>query len=254
MAETHIAQEPAPRGWASFWWLNATQFFGALNDNVFKLLLIFFAIASRGVEAAPTVGALATALLAVPFLAFSATAGVLADRYSKRAVVVWAKVAEVAVMALGVAAFALGNEWLLYVVMFLMAAQSAFFGPAKYGIVPELVGRERLSRANGILQALTYLAVIAGTVIAPYLSEITRGNYVLCGLCCVLFAAIGTATSLPIQRTPASGSTRRVSCLFVREVWRTLWSVRHDGYLLAALLASGYFMMLAAYMQFNVIP
>jgi acyl-[acyl-carrier-protein]-phospholipid O-acyltransferase/long-chain-fatty-acid--[acyl-carrier-protein] ligase len=254
MAEPSARQSPESRGWISFWWLNGAQFFGALNDNVFKLLLIFFVIADRGVEAAPTVGAVATALLAVPFLAFSATAGVLADRYSKRAVVVWAKVAEVAIMALGVGAFALGREWMLYVVMFLMATQSAFFGPAKYGIVPELVGRERLSRANGILQALTYLAVIGGTVIAPYLSTATRGNYVVCGLVCVLIAGLGAAAGLPIQRTPPAGSTRRVSWLFVREVWRTLWSVRHDGYLLAALLASGYFMMLAAYMQFNVIP
>ena len=136
----------------SFGWLNATQFFGALNDNVFKLLIVYFLIAAKGKAAAGSALATSGIILAVPFLLFSAAAGVLADRQSKRTIIVWAKCAEVAAMVLGCAAFLLGTEIGLYVILFLMATQSAFFGPSKYGIVPELVGKDRLSQANGLLQ------------------------------------------------------------------------------------------------------
>ena len=61
----------------------------------------------------------------------------------------------------GVAAFAYGQAWTLYLVLFFMGMQSAFFGPSKLGIVPELVGNTRLSRANGYLNAVTYIAIIS---------------------------------------------------------------------------------------------
>jgi len=238
----------------SFGWLNATQFLGALNDNVFKLFLVYFIIALKGEEAAATAGVLGLVLLATPFLLFSAVAGILADRVSKNRVIVVAKLSEVCAMSLGVAAFAMRSVPLLCVVMFMMATQSAFFGPVKYGIVPELVGRERLSKANGLLQAFTYLAIIIGTVLAPFLSQALSRNYVLATLFCVGVAVVGVVTSLPITRTPPAGSQRRASWFFLRDIWRTLRDVRRDKYLFLAVLASAYFLMLGAYMQFNLIP
>lgn len=246
--------ESGARRSRSFAWLNATQFFGALNDNVFKLLLVYFLIATRGTQAAATAGVLGLVLLATPFLLFSAAAGVLADRASKRTIVVWAKVAEVVLMLLGVVAFGMRSVVAIGAVMFLMAAQSALFGPAKYGIVPELVGRERLSRANALIQAFTYLAIILGTVVAPLLSRITSRNYVVASLFCVAIAVAGTLTSLPIERTAAGGSVKKPSWLFVRDIWRTLYAIRADHYLFMAVLAAAYFSLLGSFMQFNLIP
>ncbi len=88
---------------ASFRWLNITQFLGALNDNVFKLLMINFLIAASA--AGPTAGGIAgtaSLLFALPFLLFTPAAGALADRYSKRDIVVATKVLEIVVMAAGV--------------------------------------------------------------------------------------------------------------------------------------------------------
>ena len=82
----------------SFGWLNATQFLGALNDNVFKLLGIFFLIRLLGEEQANSIGAFASAVFIVPFLLFSHSAGVLADRSSKKNIVVVAKFLEIVVM------------------------------------------------------------------------------------------------------------------------------------------------------------
>ena len=85
----------------SFWWLNYTQFLGALNDNLFKLLLIFLLVEVQGQESRTAVLSAASVIFVVPFLLFSHAAGVLADRYSKRSIIVGAKVLELVLMLLG---------------------------------------------------------------------------------------------------------------------------------------------------------
>jgi MFS family permease len=92
----------------SFWWLNATQFLGALNDNIFKLLTFFFVIALLGKEQAHAWISLGGGIFVIPFLLFTPAAGVLADRVSKRAIVVGAKVLEIVVMLLAAWSFAAG--------------------------------------------------------------------------------------------------------------------------------------------------
>ncbi|MDP8247513.1 MAG: acyl-[ACP]--phospholipid O-acyltransferase [Candidatus Tritonobacter lacicola] len=237
----------------SFAWLNATQFFGALNDNLFRILLVVFLTASRGEGVIGSAAVIGSAVFVVPFLLFSAAAGALADRFSKRDIIVWAKCAEVPVMALGCAAFFFQSAAALYAVLFLVAAQSAFFGPSKYGIIPELVGRERLSRANGFLQAFTFLAIIAGIGLALFLSPLSSGNYVRASFFCVIIAVAGLITSLPIERTPLAGSAGRVSWLFVRDIRRTLSGIRADGYLLLAVIGSAYFLLIVSLMQLNLV-
>lgn len=89
----------------SFVWLNATQFLGAFNDNVLKLLLIFFIIRLKGPSMAGAAAAEAGAVFVLPFLLFSPFAGVLADRLSKQRTIVAIKIIEVAVTALGTCLF-----------------------------------------------------------------------------------------------------------------------------------------------------
>jgi acyl-[acyl-carrier-protein]-phospholipid O-acyltransferase/long-chain-fatty-acid--[acyl-carrier-protein] ligase len=239
---------------ASFRWLNATQFLGALNDNLFKLLVSFFLIRSFGAVHSSEVAGYAGLLFALPFLLFTPAAGVLADRFSKRTIVVLAKALEIVVMALGVAAFLAGSAPMLYAVLFLMSAQSALFGPAKYGIIPELVDRAQLSLANSRIVSLTYLAIIFGTFGAPAAVRLTGGNIPTAAWACILIAVAGTATSLGIGRVPASGSTRRPSWFFLADVIRPLREVRHDRYLVLAIVAAAYFSLIGAYLQLNLIP
>ncbi|MBG7617758.1 MAG: MFS transporter, partial [Chloroflexi bacterium] len=125
----------------SFLFFNATQFFGALNDNLFRFLIILYLItALKDVTSSSIIIAVAGAVFVLPFLVFNALAGIIADRLSKQKIIVTLKVTELLVMLAGLFAFYVGNPVLLYAIFFLMAAQSAFFGPCKYGIVPELVG------------------------------------------------------------------------------------------------------------------
>lgn len=238
----------------SFTWLNLTQFFGALNDNLLKLLIIFFLIALKGPEHATGVAALAGALFVIPFLLFSPLAGALADRLSKTRVIFALKGSELGIALLAVLAFGLSSETGLYAVLFLMATQSALFGPSKYGIVPELVDRRQLSRANSLLETLTYLAIILGSALAPLLVQLSSSDYRSAALVCIGVSLAGLAASRKIATTPAAGAGRQGESGALQQLKTTLAELRQDGYLLLAIIGSAYFLFFGAFAQINLIP
>src|ERR1039457_5615033 len=129
---------------ASLGRLNATQFLGAMNDNILKILIIFYLIGTHGADKAGVVTAYVGAAFVLPFLLFSPLAGCLADRMHKSQIIFAVKAVEVVVTALAVGAFALGWNNGLYAIVFMMAIHSAFFAPAKYGIIPEMADRDQL--------------------------------------------------------------------------------------------------------------
>jgi len=238
----------------SFAWLNVTQFLGAMNDNVFKLLVVFLLVSLLGDVNRTTVVTTASAVFVLPFLLFSHAGGVLADRLSKRRVIVSMKVMELGVMALGCAAVYVRTPLGLYAVLFAMCTQSALFGPAKYGIIPELVTSAQLSRANSQIVGLTYLAIILGTFIPSYLLlEVLDRSYLGLAGFCVAVAALGVATSLRIQRTPPAGSDKRFTPLFVVEIFRTLRETARDRNLFLAVLGAAYFVFLGGFIQQNTL-
>ncbi len=177
-----MAEDSTPRSERGFWHLAALQFQGAASDNIFRIALMLIAgqILVEGSDAFGRFNALLTILFPASYLLFSVWAGFLADRFSKRAVTLATKLAEVGLMALGVWAFRrIGNMGQATaadlvpatVVLFLMFTQSAFFSPSKYGIIPELVESRRLAWANGIIGAMTYLAIILGATAATGLVQ-----------------------------------------------------------------------------------
>ncbi len=238
----------------SFIFLNTTQFLGALNDNIFKLLIIMFLIGSSGSEEASRISAKAQILFVIPFLLFSALAGKMADRFSKRNIVVAAKIAEVVIMVVAFVAFLQNNTPALYVALFVMATQSAFFGPAKYSIVPELVEDHQLSRANSFLEGCTYLAIVLGMAAAILLVRFAAGNYAVASIFCIVLAIVGVSTSFVIAKTVPRGVKQKASILFWREIWRTLRSIRGDKGLLYAVITSAYFMLIGGFIQVSLIP
>lgn len=232
--------------------LNATQFLGALNDNILKLLIIFLLLQLQGTEKAGMVTASVGAAFALPFLMFSAPAGCLADRYSKRAVSVGVKLMEVVVTALAVALFALQQPWGLYLLMFLMSAQSALFSPSKYGIIPELVPQDELSRANGLIEAFTFFAIIFGTITGPALTQAVAGRFWLAAACCLVIAVIGLIAALRLPRLTAVAPDRPIR-FFPTEIFRTLRRICHDRWLMTALIGLAWFWLLGAFAQLNLI-
>ncbi len=163
------------RGFVS---LALTQFCGAANDHILKQVLTL-AVAAGGVwdgRLGEGGQSYAVYFLALPFLLFSGFAGQLADGYSKARMAFWVKVLEVGIGVVVFAGFWLQNVALCLVAMFLLGSHSAFYGPAKYGMIPELVQGGELSRANGLINMLTNLAVLAGTVVAAIVYEHYAGE------------------------------------------------------------------------------
>lgn len=148
------------------------QFMGAANDNILKTLLSFAVVGGiwKGNLGEGGQGLVALCLF-VPFILFSGWAGPIADRTSKRTVAVWMKIAELPLALTAGIGFISGNLWVTVTAMVLLATQSTFFSPAKYGMIPEIVREDRVSRANGILNMTTNIAVITGMLIAGFVSD-----------------------------------------------------------------------------------
>lgn len=238
----------------SFYLLNATQFLGALNDNIFKLLVIYLLINLKGPASANTILSLAGAIFVIPFLLFSSSAGVLADRLSKRTIIVYTKVLELLIMLFGLLAVIFESEIGSFTALFFMATQSALFGPSKYGIIPELVENKMVSKANGSMTSFTYLAIILGTFLASFIADITDKNFVIEAMFCVVIAVIGLLTSMGINRTAPQNSPKKINPFFLYEVYQTLkicWKMPH---MLPALFGSSFFLFVGAFSQLNIIP
>ncbi|MEO1994325.1 MAG: MFS transporter [Planctomycetaceae bacterium] len=230
----------------AFYGISVTQFLGAFNDNVFKqlvLLLCVIYLDQTGRDYQP----LALALFAIPFVMFSGLGGWLADRNSKRTIVVLCKLAEIGVMLLGMAVLALpivtdeNRLWLLFVVLFLMSTQSAFFGPSKYGILPELFRDRDLPQVNGFIQMTTFVAIIFGVASVGYCKEWFGSEVWKLGSIAVAIGVAGTATSLLVRRTPIAqpGLPFSWSSLAINhQTWRMLMA---DRALLVVLLVSTLF-------------
>ncbi|MBI1311437.1 MFS transporter [bacterium] len=251
---------------AGYLGLLATQFLGALNDNMFRWFSVCLAQPVLGEDAAISIG---LAAFTLPYLPFAVPAGYLADRFSKRSVIVACKIAEIVIMAGGIAAILMGNVWLLVAAVALMGTQSALFGPSKYGAIPELVSHQALSRANGAMGLVTVGASAVGfvagywlygvvkplpgepplLVVPPSLAALSLPVAALIGV-----AVIGTLTSLLIPRLVAASPERQWERNPVAAVMRDMRVLKSDSGILRTALGIAFFWMLASLAQSNIDP
>lgn len=153
--------------------LIVTQFFGAANDNILKQILTLMVVNGLWKESLGTGGqSFVGVCFTVPFILLSGYAGQLADRYSKQKMSIFVKCLEIPIAIAAGIGFWTGNLWLTLFSLLLLTCQSAFFGPAKYGMIPELVAPGDLSRANGTINMMTNIAVIVGTLIGGQISDV----------------------------------------------------------------------------------
>ena len=208
----------------TFLGLLVAQFLAAFNDQAIHASAMFFAINKQALNEAQAI-ALMPILFYAPWALFCTLAGYLADRYSKRASLVFWKIAEIAITLTALAGFWLGSQgspigpWIVLSTVFLMGTHSAFFVPAKYGAMPEILEPQMLSRGNGILESLSFLAVILGTVCGGILSAAFHGQEYFIGAVLVALAVIGALASLLIRHIPAANRERP----FPRNVYGPLY-------------------------------
>src|SRR6185503_3810937 len=130
------------------------------------------------------------------------------------------------------------NTNLLLASVFLMGTHSAFFGPSKYGSLPELLPERKLSWGNGLLELGTFMAIILGTVAAALMSQHLHGRQWISGFILMGLAIIGFFTCLGVTRVPAADPAKKFRANFPTEVWRQLRAMRGDRPLCLAVLGN----------------
>ena len=242
-----------------FWGMSVTQFLGAFNDNLFKFLILLLAtptaVAIAAGEKVDDMQSEAMIVFAAAFLLFSGLAGFLADKISKRTIIVAAKVAEILVMLAGLVGFyyyeTVGLTGMM-AILFFMGLQSAFFGPAKYGILPEMLRAKDLPRANGVILMLTFLAIIFGAALAGGLLKVLGEDVWLASFVCIGIAIVGTLTALPIRQVPAAAPGMKLSWASLGIPRDILQLLKQDRPLLMALIVCSLFWMVGGIVQQTV--
>jgi 1-acyl-sn-glycerol-3-phosphate acyltransferase len=184
----------------------ATQLTGAFADNLFKNLLVLLVTyqAARYSTLSPALLAnLAAAIFILPFLLFSALGGQLADKFDKARLVRAIKLAEVGIVAVAAVGFVTYNVTVLLGALFLMGTHSAFFGPVKYSILPQVLRPDELVGGNGLLEMGTFLAILGGTISAGVLASVTDNPWAISGVL-ALVAILGAALSFAVPATKAA--------------------------------------------------
>ncbi len=241
--------------------LLVAQFFAAFNDQAIHASAMFFAIDQKTLSQASAIS-LMPILFYAPWAIFCTLAGYLADRYSKRNSLIFWKFAEIGITLVALVGFWLGGgprgsgvwfgPWIVLSTVFLMGLHSAFFVPAKYGVMPEILEPNMLSRGNGVLESLSFLAVILGTVTGGVLSEVFKEQEYLIGVVLVILAVVGAAASLLIQYVPASNPHRPFPPLLYKPLFENIRTLLRSRPLALAVVGIAFFTFLVAFMRQTV--
>ena len=240
----------------SFIGLLLTQLLTAINDNVFRWLVIGVGKDFVSNEEIRTILMAGTACFVLPYLILAAPAGYLADRYSKKTVIVGCKIAEIFVMILGTIGIIIGNLQILFIAVALMGAQSALFSPAKLGSVPELLRGDRISLANALFGLTTVVATVAGMALGSWLAQCTgyRGqeNWQWSAFTLITIAVVGMLLSLMIRRVPAANPTRTFPWNALGQTYQDLRTLISSGPLLRVALGIVFFWSVGGLAQLNI--
>lgn len=222
--------------------LLTAQFLGSLNDQSLKIIVALFAVdAGLLIETQGGHLALAGAIYAAPFLLFSHIAGRTADTFDKYKISLNLKLFELGIALACIAAFFYGQFEVLLVILFLMAAQSAFFSPVRQALLPEIVSTRKLTMANGYFEIAMFAAVIGGAVLGSAFYDANKLNPILLGLPLVLIASLGALASFWLVR--ANAGLQKANRRF-REDEKPFAAIRHilcDRTLSPVVLGISYF-------------
>jgi len=223
-----------------------TQFFGAFNDNAFKLsmltLISYHLTHNQGQS--EYYQALAGALFMLPFFLLSATSGQLADKYDKALLIRLIKVLELILMLIGSFALYWGNIFLMMVTLTGMGIHSTFFGPIKYAILPDHLPKQDLLGATGLVEASTFLAILLGTTLGTLAIGTSNSTPYLAVFMTVFVAIAGLVSSLFIPRDPSFLVSLKVDFWIWRATFRILkQATEHTGIFLAILTISWFWLL-----------
>ena len=236
------------RRFSGFFW---TQFFTAYNDNVYKNALIiyvsFYCMDRLNYNPNLLIN-LGAGLFILPFFLFSAFSGQLSDKYEKSMLIRRIKLGEICIMSLVCIGFFIDSLTLLYLILFLTGAQSTFFSPAKYSIIPQHLTEKELIGGNALVEMGTFAAILLGTMTGGILIQTNYGKTAL-SIAVLIIASVGWITSRFIPTAPPADPDLRLKwnpikqtlemIKFARQdptIWRCIWGISWFWFLGGAFL------------------
>ncbi|QVM82329.1 MFS transporter [Novosphingobium decolorationis] len=226
--------------------LFVTQLLGAFNDNLFKNAMVLFVVYSvyNSESSEAIFSAVASLIFVAPFFLFSALAGQLADMRDKATIIRLIKLCEIFIMLVGGLGLALAWQGialhtvaipLLLVAVFAMGVHSTFFGPIKYAILPQHLKSEEVLAGTGLVEAGTYLAVLAGTIVAGWISVDAAAIAV------IAVAVIGYVSGRSVPPAPPIGKIEPLDFHLVRAPARLIRATMSDRRVYLAVCSISFF-------------
>lgn len=233
----------------------ATQFLGALNDNIFRNGLVIL-VTFQGVRVAgmnhSQLANVAGALFILPFFLFSATAGQLADKYEKSMLMRRIKLLEIALMLIAALAFVAESYSVLLLVLFLMGCQSTLFGPVKYAYLPQQLATEELVGGNALVESGTYVAIMLGLIVGGLAVAIDPENQATLAVCLIIVALSGYFASRQVPATSAVDPDLEINWNAWTETWRIVGFARAERSVFLAILGISWFWFFASAMTLQI--
>lgn len=231
--------------------LFVTQLFNAFNDNLYKTAMVLFVVYSvyNDESAEGLFSAVASALFILPFFLLSALAGQLADMRDKAAIIRTVKACEIGLMVIG--ALGLYLAWrgimidavaipLMLLALFLTGVQSTFLGPIKYAILPQHLRKEEVLAGTGLVEAGTYVAILAGTILAGWIPV----EWAAAGI--IGTSIVGYLVSRQVPTAPPMGEVKKLDWHIIRASIALVRNTMHDRQIFYAILAISFFWTIGA--------
>jgi MFS family permease len=231
--------------------LFVTQLLGAFNDNLFKNAMVLFVVYQvyNSETAEAQFSGLASALFIMPFFVLSALAGQLADMRDKAKIIRIVKFCEILIMLVGGAGLLLAWQGILVsgvaiplmlLALFAMGVHSTFFGPIKYAILPQHLHPDEVLAGTGLVEAGTYIAILAGTIIAGWIPV----QWAAFGV--VATAIVGYFTSRQVPPAPPHHDPEPLDFHLLRASFDLVRNTAHDRRVFLAIMAISFFWTIGA--------
>ncbi len=231
--------------------LFCTQLLNAFNDNLYKTAMVLFVVYSvyNDESAEGIFSAVASALFILPFFVLSALAGQLADMRDKARIIRTVKMCEIGLMMIGASGLYL--SWrgiavdtlaipLLLLALFLTGVQSTFLGPIKYAILPQHLNKDEVLAGTGLVEAGTYIAILAGTILAGWIPV----EWAAAGI--IVTSVIGYLTSRQVPDAPPVGQVEKLDWHIIRASIHLIKKTMHDQQIFYAIIAISFFWTIGA--------
>ncbi len=223
-----------------------TQAVGAFNDNALRngiaILITFDLAIKQGWNAIYFVQA-GTALFILPYFLFSAISGQLADKFDKALIAQRVKLAEIAVMVVGAGALWMDNAYVDLAVLFLAGSLAAFFGPVKYGVLPQYLERAELIAGNALIEMGTFVTILTGTLFGGFLVMLGWGRPVL-SVALAGLAVVGWLSALRMPPAPPISPDLKIDWNILRQTAKLIEHARERWDVFYAVLGASWFWFL----------